>query len=56
MSATPEDFDVIRSEVRRLCDRYGNEYWRGLEPDRYPEEFVAELTAQGSPRTTAAAG
>ena len=47
MSATPEDFDVIRSEVRRLCDRYGNEYWRGLEPDRYPEEFVAELTAQG---------
>lgn len=47
VSATPEDFDVIRSEVRRLCDRYGNEYWRGLEPDRYPEEFVAELTTQG---------
>ena len=47
MSATPDDFDVIRSEVRRLCDAYGNEYWRSLEPDRYPEEFVTELTAKG---------
>lgn len=43
----PDDFGVIRSEVRRLCDRYGNGYWRGLEPDRYPEEFVADLTAHG---------
>lgn len=42
-----EQHDVIRAEVRRLCDKYGNEYWRGLEPNRYPEEFVAELTAQG---------
>jgi acyl-CoA dehydrogenase len=41
------DFDVIRSEVRRLCDKYGNEYWRSLEPDRYPTEFVADLTAHG---------
>ncbi len=38
---------MIRSEVRRLCDKYGNEYWRGLEPNRYPEEFVTELTKQG---------
>jgi acyl-CoA dehydrogenase len=42
-----EEFESIRTEVRRLCDRYGNAYWRGLEPDRYPEEFVRELTAQG---------
>ncbi len=42
-----EQHDVIRAEVRRLCDKYGNEYWRGLEPNRYPEEFVADLTAQG---------
>jgi acyl-CoA dehydrogenase len=47
VSQTRDDFDVIRTEVRRLCDKYGNEYWRGLEPDRYPEAFVAELTAQG---------
>ena len=46
-AATPEDFAMIRTEVRRLCDKYGNAYWRGLEPDLYPEEFVAELTAQG---------
>ncbi len=43
----PEDFAVIRSEVRRLCDKYGNEYWRSLEPNRYPEAFVADLTAHG---------
>ena len=43
----PEEFESIRTEVRRFCDRYGNEYWRGLEPDRYPEEFVAELTRSG---------
>jgi acyl-CoA dehydrogenase len=42
-----DDLDVIRTEVRRLCDKYGNEYWRSLEPDRYPEEFVRELTANG---------
>ena len=42
-----EDFEMIRSEVRRLCDKYGSAYWRGLEPDRYPEEFVADLTAHG---------
>ena len=42
-----EQHDVIRSEVRRLCDKYGNEYWRGLEPSTYPEEFVTELTTQG---------
>jgi acyl-CoA dehydrogenase len=42
-----EQHDAIRTEVRRLCDKYGNEYWRGLEPNRYPEEFVTELTTQG---------
>lgn len=44
---TDEQHDVIRAEVRRLCDKYGNEYWRGLEPSTYPEEFVTELTSQG---------
>lgn len=43
----PEDFEPIRHEVRRLADKYGNEYWRSLEPNRYPTEFVAELTKQG---------
>ena len=42
-----EDHDLLRAEIRRLCDAYGNEYWRSLEPDRYPEAFVQELTDQG---------
>jgi len=42
-----EEYESIRTEVRRLCDKYGNVYWRGLEPDRYPAEFVDELTRQG---------
>ncbi len=42
-----EQLDVIRTEVRRLCDKFGNGYWRSLEPNRYPEQFVTELTEQG---------
>ena len=42
-----EEYETIRTEVRRLCDKFGNAYWRGLEPDRYPAEFVDELTRQG---------
>ena len=37
----------IRSAVRELCARFPGEYWRALEPDRYPEEFVAALTEAG---------
>ena len=37
----------IRSAVRDLCARFPGEYWRALEPDRYPEEFVAALTEAG---------
>ncbi|MBT3247504.1 MAG: acyl-CoA/acyl-ACP dehydrogenase [Actinobacteria bacterium] len=47
MTTSVEHRQAIRSEVRRLADKYGNEYWRSLEPDRYPEEFVADLTAHG---------
>jgi len=42
-----EEYEPIRAEVRRLCDRFGTDYWRGLEPDRYPDEFVGELTRSG---------
>ncbi len=41
------EYDDLRSAVRGVCDRFPGEYWRGLEPDRYPEEFVAALTAAG---------
>ncbi len=49
----PVDFGVdaefadLQAEVRRLCDKFGNQYWRELEPDRYPSEFVDALTKQG---------
>jgi alkylation response protein AidB-like acyl-CoA dehydrogenase len=37
----------IRSAVRELCARFPGEYWRALEPDRYPAEFVGALTDAG---------
>ena len=43
----PPELAEIRTAVRALCSRFPGEYWRALEPDRYPEEFVAALTADG---------
>ena len=43
----PAELAEIRSAVRELCSRFPGEYWRELEPDRYPEEFVAALTEHG---------
>ncbi len=43
----PPELDEIRAAVRELCAGFPGEYWRELEPDRYPEEFVATLTEQG---------
>ncbi|MGH2850662.1 MAG: acyl-CoA dehydrogenase family protein, partial [Solirubrobacteraceae bacterium] len=41
------DLDDLRRAVRELCDGFGTGYWRELEPDRYPQEFVAALTEHG---------
>jgi acyl-CoA dehydrogenase len=43
----PPELDEIRAAVRELCERFPGEYWRALEPDRYPEEFVQALTDNG---------
>jgi acyl-CoA dehydrogenase len=43
----PQDAPAIREAVRALCAAFPGEYWRSLEPDRYPSEFVAALTEQG---------
>jgi alkylation response protein AidB-like acyl-CoA dehydrogenase len=43
----PSELDEIRAAVRELCAAFPGEYWRGLEPDRYPEEFVQALTDNG---------
>ena len=43
----PEELGEIRAAVRELCARFPGEYWRALEPDTYPEEFVRALTENG---------
>jgi acyl-CoA dehydrogenase len=45
--AVPAELTEIRTAVRELCSRFPGEYWRGLEPDRYPEAFVSALTEHG---------
>jgi acyl-CoA dehydrogenase len=42
-----EELVEIRRQVRALCSRFDGAYWRALEPDRYPEEFVRALTEHG---------
>lgn len=43
-----EGQEKIRHDVREVCARYPDEYWRELERDRrYPEEFVGALTDAG---------
>ena len=45
--ALPDELAEIRVAIRELCAGFPGEYWRGLEPDRYPEEFVRALTENG---------
>jgi acyl-CoA dehydrogenase len=45
--ALSEDLQDIGRAVRELCAGFPGEYWRGLEPDTYPEEFVRALTEHG---------
>ena len=38
----------IRDGVKRICDRFPNEYWLKLDHESaYPTEFVAALTEAG---------
>jgi acyl-CoA dehydrogenase len=41
------EHDDLRAGVREVVERFDGAYWRSLEPDRYPEEFVAALTEAG---------
>jgi acyl-CoA dehydrogenase len=43
----PPEYSAMRSAVADLCAQFRGEYWRALEPDRYPEEFVNALTEHG---------
>jgi acyl-CoA dehydrogenase len=40
------ELEELRAGVRRVCEAFPTEYWRELEPDRYPEKFVSALTEQ----------
>src|SRR5690349_21807097 len=44
---TLEELSAIREAIRELCQSFPGEYWRELEPDRYPTEFVQTLTENG---------
>jgi acyl-CoA dehydrogenase len=39
--------DDLRDGVRASCEKFDGPYWRGLEPDGYPTEFVEALTESG---------
>src|SRR4051794_2061893 len=41
------DEEALRAAVRDVCSEYPAEYWRGLEPDRYPDAFVKAMTQAG---------
>ncbi|HEY0317705.1 MAG TPA: acyl-CoA dehydrogenase family protein [Solirubrobacterales bacterium] len=43
----PDEVVEIRQAVRALCSDFPGEYWRALEPNRYPAEFVQALTEHG---------
>jgi len=45
--STPPELAGIRDAVREACRVFPPAYWRDLEPDRYPEEFVTAMTAAG---------
>jgi acyl-CoA dehydrogenase len=45
--ALSEDLQDIGRAVRELCADFPGEYWRGLEPDTYPDAFVGALTEHG---------
>jgi len=49
MGATTHVADeaTLRAGVREVCADFPGAYWRDLEPDRYPEAFVAAMTAAG---------
>ena len=45
--ALPAELGDIRAAVADLCSDFPGEYWRALEPEGYPDAFVAALTEAG---------
>jgi acyl-CoA dehydrogenase len=44
---TSTGHDDLRSAIAALCADFPGEYWRSLEPDKYPDAFVETLTENG---------
>ncbi|MEI6109211.1 MAG: acyl-CoA dehydrogenase family protein [Actinomycetes bacterium] len=44
---TSTGHDDLRAAISAVCADFPGEYWRSLEPDKYPEEFVSTLTKNG---------
>ena len=44
---TSTGHDDLRAAITAVCADYPGEYWRSLEPDKYPDEFVETLTKNG---------
>jgi alkylation response protein AidB-like acyl-CoA dehydrogenase len=44
---TSTGHDDLRSAIAALCADFPGEYWRSLEPDKYPDAFVETLTKNG---------
>src|SRR4051794_30237641 len=45
--APPAEQEALRARVRELCAAFPDAYWRGLQPDGYPTEFVQAMTDGG---------
>ena len=44
---TSTGHDDLRSAISAVCADFPGEYWRSLEPDKYPDAFVETLTKNG---------
>jgi acyl-CoA dehydrogenase len=47
MTQHDADPDRLRAAARTVCEDFPAPYWRGLEPDRYPDAFVKAMTDAG---------
>ena len=46
--AEPEHIKALRAQIRELCARFPDTYWRELDARReYPQAFVQALTEEG---------
>src|SRR5699024_8492279 len=47
ITLSEEERQQLRRDVRELCDKFGNEYWRELDPDRKYRKLCIDAVTQG---------